>query len=188
MAAPADDIRLALYRGTSAELVTVADYLALPDAERASLAVSPSWCTLSLIVDGSDRWGARLSLGALGVVVAQLAPAAARLEHGERAIVRAAVFDVAGALLLLFEPAADGEVAVTLAATDELPDPSWTPGERNGERLYAFVGEHRDRLVEAGRAREVAPQRIGRAVAAAALRREAELGTAAVALLGPGSC
>lgn len=187
MAAPREDIRLALSSGNS-DVIAVADLLALPDAERASISVTPSWCVLSLIVDGEDRWGPRLSLGALGVVVAQLAQAATRLEHGELAVVRAGVFDVPEVLLLLFEPdGADGVVAAP-GVTKALPDPSWTADGPHAGRLYAFVAEQRDRLVEAGRVRQVAPQQIGRWVASAALRREAQLGAAAVALLGPGRC
>lgn len=43
-----DDIRLAMYRGSSAEIICLRDYLALTPEERARTAVSPSWCTMSL--------------------------------------------------------------------------------------------------------------------------------------------
>ena len=188
MALPADDIRLALFRGSSAELVSVADLLAMSGGERGSADASPSWSTLSLIAGGEDRWGARLSLGALSVVVAQLEQAASHLDNGERAVLRGGVFDVPNVLLLLLEPDGAGGVVATLGATDDLPDPSWTADGPHGDELYAFVDEHRNRIVEAGRAWTVAPQRIRRTAAVDALRREAELGTAAVALLGPGSC
>lgn len=188
MAASREDIRLALSSGSSSDVIAVADLLALADAERTSISVTPSWCVLSLIVDGEDRWGPQLSLGALGVVVAQLAQAATRLERGELAVLRAGVFDVPEVLLLLFEPIGEDGVVATPGVTKALPDPSWTADGPHAERLYAFVGEQRDRLVEAGQVRQVAPERIGRSMASAALRREARLGAAAVALLGPGRC
>ena len=164
------------------------DFLALSEAERASVPVTPSWSVLSLIVDGEERWGSRLTLGALGVLLAQFAPAATRLEHGERAVLRAAVFDVPEVLLLLLEPDGEDGVVAVPAVTRDLPDPSWTPDGPHGDSLYAFVAEHRDRLVDAGRVRGVMPQRIGRALASAALRREAEIGAAVMAIVGPGRC
>lgn len=188
MAAPGDDIRLALSIAGSTEFIAVGDYLALSEAQRASVPVTPSWSVLSLVVGGEERWGSRLTLGALGVLVTQFVPAAARLEHGERAVLRAAVFDVPAVLLLLLEPDGEDSVVTTPAVTDDLPDASWTPDGPHGDSLYAFVAAHRDRLIDAGRLRGVMPQHIGRALASAALRREAALGAAVMAIVGPGRC
>ena len=86
------------------------------------------------------------------------------------------MFDVPEVLLLLLEPDGEDGIVAVPAVTSDLPDPSWTPDGPHGDRLYAFVDAHRDRLVEAGRVRGVVPQRIGRALASAALRREAGIG------------
>lgn len=180
-----DGLRLALYRGASAEIITLADYLALEPGGRRACEVSPSWSTMSLVAGGDERWGAQLSLGALGLLVAQLPQARSRLEAGQRAVIRSAVFDVPQALFLLFEPE-DGAAVATLAMTDELPATSWLPHEPPGGQLYAFVEEHRQRLVDAGTAGGIVPQTLGLASLCADLAREAELGQQVVALLGEG--
>jgi hypothetical protein len=177
------DIRLALFRGPSGEIVTLDEWLRLPPDERGD--VSPSWSALSLVIDDDERWGARLSLGALGPLVAQLPQAAERLERGEPAVLRAAVFDVPLASFLLFEPEGDLVVA-SLGGSPELSDPRWMPYGTAADELYAFVAAHRDELVATLQAEDVPPQSIDRAVVVACLRREAALGERAVELLGSG--
>jgi hypothetical protein len=159
--------------------------LALTPEQRAAEGVSPKWSALSLVVDGHERWGSQLSIGALGPIVAQLPQAADRLERGELAVLRAAVFDVPPASFVIFEPAGDAVVAV-VGASPELSDPVWMPDGPAADGLYAFVAEHREELVAALRSEAIAPQTIDRETAAACLRREAELGARVVALLGSG--
>lgn len=181
------DLRLAMYRGRSARIISLGDYLALDPAGRAAAEVDPSWCTMSLIVDGEDHWGPLLGLGALGVVVAQLPQAADRVEAGQLAIVRAAVFDMPVAVFLVFEPAGR-DVVVAVASTEKLSDPIWMPNGPRSDALYALVAEDRDALVAPGQEGGIEPQTLPRSVVSACLRRELSLGREVVSLIGEGSC
>lgn len=148
--------------------------------------MSSSWSTVSLVVDDVERWGPLLSLGALGVVVAQLPQAADRAERGERAVVRAGVFDTPDALFLVLEPGQD-HIVLTIGISSELSDPIWLPTGTRIDTFYAMVDEHHQMLVSAGKATGIAPQALPRRLVVTALRREFELGNKAIALLGEGS-
>ncbi len=183
MTAPRGDLRLALFVGADARIVTVADVLAAADAGRPLPDVSPSFASMSLVLDGTERWGARLSLGALGVLVRQLPPARARLADRMPALVRAGVMDVPAAGYVLFEPAGD-DVVGSLARTHDLAVTAWFPDGSHGDELYAYVAEHREELVSES---VVEPQRMTRLGLLEDLERETALGRRAVELLGPGS-
>jgi hypothetical protein len=182
MTAPRGDLRLALFVGADAKIVTVADVLADHDAGRPLPAVSPNFASMSLVLGGTERWGVRLSLGALGVVVRQLPPARARLADGVPALVRAGVLDVPTAGYVLFEPA-DDEVVASLAGTQDRAVTGWFPDGPHGDELYDYVAEHRDELV---REAVVEPQRMARLGLLEDLERETTTGRKAIELLGPG--
>jgi hypothetical protein len=184
----AADLRLALYLGAGAEIITAQDYLALPDSRRPP-EVSPSWCTLSLVVDGREKWGPLLSLGALGPIVAQMVPAAERIDAGQRALIRAAVFDVPLAVFLLFEPVSPPAEAIYMArvaATHALSDPVWMPNGPGAGNVYGYVAEHHDEMTGSGAA-DIEPCPVPRSALSSSLRREAAFGAEIVTFLGPGS-
>ena len=151
--------------------------------------VSPSWCTFSLIIGGREKWGPQLSLGAVGTVVAQLVPAAERIEAGQSALIRAAVFDVPVAVFLLFEPASpstEDTYLARVAASEALSDPVWMPNGPGADHVYGYLEEHHDEMTGSS-AVGIEPCPIPRSTLGSSLRREASLGAEIVALLGPGS-
>lgn len=181
-----DDLRLALFRGASAELITLDELLELAPEARADLEVSPSWSAVSLIVSGEERWGPRLSLGALGVLVGQLPQAVERLAQDRLAVVRSGIFDVPDALFLLFWPEGHETVRVSLGMTDDIEVSAWVADGPAADRLYSWVEDHLDEL-DAAAGDEVPPYFLQTELVLRALRREALLGRKAVDLLGPGS-
>ncbi len=183
---PAGDLQLGLFIGSSADIVTLDQFLRLEAGRRAELDVTPSAACISLEIDGQERWGPRLSFGALGMLVDQLLPARDRLRDCRRAVIRAGGFDGPVNEYVVLDP--HGPVlTATVAATDAEAVWLWLPMGPDADALYTFVDEHLATMLEMGQQiRDIAPVTAGTDAIIAALEREAERGAAAVALLGPG--
>lgn len=175
-----DDLRLALFAGSSTDIVDVATVLAMTPADRALRGVDTRRACISLVAGGEERWGPQLSFGPLGPIVDQLGGAADRLADGELAVIRAG--DAPVTELVVLEPDGDVTTASVVATSD--PDVRLlTPGAG----LTGFVAEHLGEMVELGQTiRGLAPVGVVAAAVVAALRREAALGRRAVEVLGRG--
>jgi len=183
-----DDLQLALFQEAGADILSLASYLALSEAERVAADVSPSWSSISLLVACEEQWGPRVSFGALGVIVDQLPQARARLGAGDLAVIRSGVFDVANAVLLILQPTGD-QVVAAFGTTDDLLASGWLPHERFGDELYAFVAKNRQAMLDAMPAAgtDLSPQTLDRVMLTTALEREERLGKEVIALIGRGT-
>lgn len=180
------DLRLSLFLGSSAEIITLAEFLALEPVDRVRVKVSPDWACVSLLLDGVEQWGPRLSFGALGPLVEQLLPAAARLQRAERAVICAGASDGPVSEYIVLDPA-NGEVTAAIAAFDANESWDWLPPTMQGDDLYAFIDTHLDRMIGAGSSlRNLRPVHVDRAAIMQALVREAALGRRAIEALGFG--
>lgn len=177
-----DDLRLALFIGSSADIITLAEYLALDAAARSGLEVSPDWACISLLADGKEQWGPRLSFGALEPLVSQFAPAAERLQHGKQAVICAEDLGAPVTEYVVFSPEQNKVVAATAAYDPDEHGGVLPPAQE--DEFYRFVAVHLDAMIEAGtRLRELRPVPVDRAAVVTALLREAEIGAQALEIL-----
>lgn len=146
------EVHLALYRGASADIITVEDYLALDSAARHKVDTDFENCAISVVVDGQEQLAHRLSLGPLAYLVPQFEPARQRLLAGQPALIRSGVLDVPDGNYLLFEPTPDrSQVLLSVVSTDDLPESGWFPDGPYADRLYEYMRTHRDALIEKAR-------------------------------------
>jgi|1186.fasta_scaffold11177_2 hypothetical protein len=172
--------QLAVYDAAFSRLVPVEEFLRAGEERRWRPSLDD--CGFFLECGGREWLGDTFNLGNLALVVRQLEDAAARLDAGAEAIVRSGVLDQDEVPYLLFEPAEDGVIPVSLFFVEDavlrhaFPHPGFTG---DGERLYAHVAANRAALL----AQPTAP--FGRnfkrvpcpaVELAAAMRREAALG------------
>jgi hypothetical protein len=175
---PTAGLRLAVFVGTGPRVEPVASLLDDPDFD--GWAVCVNQASVSLVVDGVERWGPAVSFGALGVVTRQLLPARDRLGAGRPALVRAGVLDVPTARFLLFEPSGR-RVRAAIATTGDPAVSTLFPDEAGADALYAHLDRWRDEMVAGADVVEVDRQGL-----LADLERAAADGSRAVALHGPG--
>lgn len=173
------EFHLALFRGPSADLITVEEYLRADAAARAEARVNPEWAAVSIVAGGREHLGARASLGPLERLVAQLEPARQRLLANETALIRSGVLDVPRGIHLAFVPAGD-EVRISVLQIADLPMSDWFPDEDSAESLYAYVAEHFDALTLP----PFEPFLFPRAELVAAFEREAAAGRTLLAEIG----
>jgi hypothetical protein len=182
-----NDLRLAVFSGQSGDIVTLGDYLALGPAQTSLSDITPSYACISLVIDGAERWGPNLSFGALGLLAAQFPQARDRLERGDRAVIRGAVFDSSVIEYVVFDPTGDGSVLAATAATDALEPWLWLPHEQEGTELYKFIDDHFEEMLAMGfTLRELPPIHVDLKIIARALDRESGLAKRVIELIGPG--
>ena len=170
----AEDFRIMLFLGASAEMRALGDLAAMPPGAAAATGADPGAVTISLVAGGTERLAGRRSYGSLWRLVPQIAPACARLAAGQPALLRSAVTDVADGNYLLMEPAAD-TTRVSAIALNVAEGGHRFPDGAAAETLYRDVMARRDRLVAATRdgGRLPAEVALSTEVLDAALRREA---------------
>jgi hypothetical protein len=169
------EFHLALFRGSSADLILVEDYL----RERVQTQVNPQWAAVSIVTGSREHLGARASLGPLERLVAQLEPARQRLLANQTALVRSGVLDVPQGTFLAFVPTGD-DVRISVLQISELPMSDWFPDEDSAEALYAWVAAHFDALTLP----RFEPFLFPRPELIAAFEREAAAGRAFLAEIG----
>jgi len=129
---------LALFIGPSSDWVPINEILNQFDsqtdsqsqAERGSMMpnIEVDGTTLSIVLDGVEKFDGAWSMGPLPRLVAQLEPLATRLTAGKTGIFRSAVEDTADVLFLVFEPSGTS-VDVRAVNTDTLPYTSMYPDQ-----------------------------------------------------------
>jgi hypothetical protein len=98
----------------------LASYRALPDAERAALAVNFEYGLVSVVQGGQERLATWRSMGMLWLLVQEMQPALDRLAAGQTALIRSAVMGAPEGNYVLLEPAADGQtVLVSLVVIED---------------------------------------------------------------------
>ncbi len=147
----ANQFQLAVYRPHTAEMYSIADYLALRDREEADWRPYLGLVGMILKVDDRDWWSHRSSIGDLNRIVLQLEAAHVRLVQGQDAILRSAMDDYDVGAYFLLEPSSQQVVRISLFSIEDTNYSFDYPVSKYPERveaLYKYVRENREQLMK----------------------------------------